>query len=66
VDCRPKTNATILWDTKGKLCKSGIGQGKETKTLNEVDVLMYRNEYRNLKLARASKGRGLRRSKEDW
>jgi hypothetical protein len=29
------TNTAILWDThdtKGKLCKGGIGQGKETKT----------------------------------
>jgi hypothetical protein len=26
-------------DTKGRLCKGGIGQGKETKNLNEVDVL---------------------------
>jgi hypothetical protein len=25
--------------TKGKLDKGGIGQGKETKNLNEVDVL---------------------------
>jgi hypothetical protein len=42
VDCRPKTNAAILWDmghTEGRLCKGGIGQGKETKNLNEVDVL---------------------------
>jgi hypothetical protein len=42
VDCRPKTNAVILWDighTKGRLWKGGIGQGKETKNLNEVDVL---------------------------
>jgi hypothetical protein len=40
--CRPKTNAAVLWDmghTKGRLCKGGIGQGKETKNLNEVDVL---------------------------
>jgi hypothetical protein len=25
--------------TKGRLCKGGIGKGKETKNLNEVDVL---------------------------
>jgi hypothetical protein len=25
--------------TKGSLCKGGIGEGKETKNLNEVDVL---------------------------
>jgi hypothetical protein len=25
--------------TKGRLCKGGIGQEKETKNLNEVDVL---------------------------
>jgi hypothetical protein len=28
----------------------GIGQGKETKILNVVDVLKHRNEYKNLKL----------------
>jgi hypothetical protein len=41
-DYRPKTNAAIIWDmghTKGRLCKGGIGQGKETKNVNEVDVL---------------------------
>jgi hypothetical protein len=41
-DYRPKTNAAILWDmghTKVRLCKEGIGQGKETKNLNVVDVL---------------------------
>jgi hypothetical protein len=41
-DYRPKTNAAILWDmghTKGRLHPGGIGQGKETKTLNVVDVL---------------------------
>jgi hypothetical protein len=41
-DFRPKTNAAILWDvvhTKGRLSKGGIGQGKETKNLNEIDVL---------------------------
>jgi hypothetical protein len=30
-DCRPKTIAGILWDTgdtKGRLCKGGIGQGR--------------------------------------
>jgi hypothetical protein len=42
VDCRPKTNAAILWDTghtEGRLCKGGIGQEKEMKNLNEFDVL---------------------------
>jgi hypothetical protein len=41
-DYRPKTNAVILWDTghtKGRLSTRVIGQGKETKYLNEVDVL---------------------------
>jgi hypothetical protein len=41
-DCRPKTNAAMLWDmghTKRRLCKGGIGQGKETKNLNEIVVL---------------------------
>jgi hypothetical protein len=40
-DCRPETNAAILWDmghTKGRLCKVGIGQGKKTNNLNVVDV----------------------------
>jgi hypothetical protein len=39
---RPKRNAAIFWDmdhTKGKPCMGGIGQGKETKNLNVVDVL---------------------------
>jgi hypothetical protein len=43
VDYRPKTNASILRDTghtKGRLCTGGIGQGKETKHLNEVNVLI--------------------------
>jgi hypothetical protein len=41
-DCRPKTNAAISWDmghTMRRLCKAGIGQGKETKNFNEFDVL---------------------------
>jgi hypothetical protein len=41
-DYRPKTHAVILWDTghtKGRLHTEGIGQGKETKNLNEADVL---------------------------
>jgi hypothetical protein len=42
VDYRPKTNAAVLWDTghtKGRPRTGGIGQGKETKNLNVVDVL---------------------------
>jgi hypothetical protein len=38
---RPKTNAGILWDmgyTKGRSCPGGIGQERETKNLNVVDV----------------------------
>jgi hypothetical protein len=68
-DYRPKTNAAILLQTghtKERLCKGTIGQGKETKHLNEVDVLSDRNEYRNFKLAMATMGRGLGRSEEDW
>jgi hypothetical protein len=41
-DYRPKTNAALLWDTghtKGRLHMGGTGQGKETKSLNVVDVL---------------------------
>jgi hypothetical protein len=40
MDCRPKTNAAILWDmghTKGRLCEGGLG--KETKNLNVIDML---------------------------
>jgi hypothetical protein len=42
VDCSSKTNAALLWDmghTKRRLCKGEIRQGKETKNLNEADVL---------------------------
>jgi hypothetical protein len=44
VDSTPKTNAAILGDTghtKGRCdqCRGGIGQGKETRNLNEGDVL---------------------------
>jgi hypothetical protein len=41
-DVRPKTNTAILWNTghtKRRLYKGGIGQGKETKNLDTVDVL---------------------------
>jgi hypothetical protein len=41
-DYRCKTNTTILWNTghtKRRLYKGGIGQGKETKNLDTVDVL---------------------------
>jgi hypothetical protein len=44
-DYRPKTNAAILWDTgdtMGRPHMGGIGQGKETKNLNVVDVLTVR------------------------
>jgi hypothetical protein len=50
--------------TKGRLCTGGIGQGKETKNLNVVDVFTVQ-EYRYFKLARATMGSGLGRSKED-
>jgi hypothetical protein len=40
VDYRTETNAgRDMGHTKGRLCKAGIGQGKETKNLNVVDVL---------------------------
>jgi hypothetical protein len=48
---------------KGRLCKGGIGQGKEVKNLNEVDVLTV---FRNFKLVGATMGSGLGRSEEDW
>jgi hypothetical protein len=41
-DYRPKTNAEILWHTghiKGPRI-GGTGQGKKTKNLNVVDVLI--------------------------
>jgi hypothetical protein len=42
-DYIPKTNTAILWDaaghTKRRSCIGGIGQGKETKKLNVVDML---------------------------
>jgi hypothetical protein len=44
----------------------GIGQGKETKNLNVVECSLHRNEYRNLKLAGTTMGRGLGRSEKDW
>jgi hypothetical protein len=41
-DYRSKTNAAIFWDMghiEERSCMGGIGQGKETKNLNVVDVL---------------------------
>jgi hypothetical protein len=52
--------------TRGRLCKGVTGQGKETKNLNEVDVSLYRNEYRHSKLSGATMGSRLGRSEEDW
>jgi hypothetical protein len=42
-DCRPKTDAVILWDmghTKRRLCMGGIGPQKENKNLNVVDMII--------------------------
>jgi hypothetical protein len=42
VEYRLKTNAAMLWDsdhTKGRPWTEAIGQGKEIKNLNVVDVL---------------------------
>jgi hypothetical protein len=42
-DYRPTTNAAILWNmghTKRRIYEEGIGQGKENKNLNVVDVLI--------------------------
>jgi hypothetical protein len=44
----------------------GIGKQKETKNLDVVDVLMYRNKYSNLKLAEATMRRGHGSSEEVW
>jgi hypothetical protein len=56
-DYRP-TRAAIIMDmghTKGRLHMGRIGQGEDTKILNVIDVCsLYRNECRNLKLARAA------------
>jgi hypothetical protein len=41
-----------------------IRKGKETKNLNFVDVLTVQ-EYRNFKLAKATMGRGQRKSEEN-
>jgi hypothetical protein len=54
--------------TKGRQGTGGIGQEKQTKNLNVVDVLMYslyRNEYRNFKTGQATMGSGLGRREED-
>jgi hypothetical protein len=51
--------------TKGKLYKGGIGQGKETKFWMSLMCSLYRNEYRNFRLACATMGSGLGRSEED-
>jgi hypothetical protein len=42
VEYRPKAYATLLWNisnNEGRLPTEGTEQGKETKNLNEVDVL---------------------------
>jgi hypothetical protein len=42
VDYRPKTKATILWDTghtKGRLHTGGTGKRKESNNVNVIDVL---------------------------
>jgi hypothetical protein len=65
VDCRLK-KAAILWDAahiKGMSFTRGMGQGKETTNFN-VMCCLNRNEYRNLKLAGATTGRGPGRSEE--
>jgi hypothetical protein len=57
VDYGPKTKPAILWDTghsKGRSPTGRIGKGKETKKLNVVYMLLCKNEYKNLTLARAT------------
>jgi hypothetical protein len=51
---------------KERPCTVGVGQGKESKTWMWLMCSQYRNEYRNLKLAWPTMGRGLGRSEEDW
>jgi hypothetical protein len=51
--------------TKRKLPTGGIAQGKETKTCIWLMCSLYRKEYRNVKLAGSTMGRGLKRSEED-
>jgi hypothetical protein len=68
VGYRLKTNAAILLDrshTKGKLHMGGIGEGKETKNLNVVDMPSVQREYSNLKLAKAIKGMEIGSNEED-
>jgi hypothetical protein len=69
VNYRPKIIAAILWDmghTKERPPLEGQEKGRKSKTLMWLICSWYRNEYRNLKLARATMGRGLKRSEEDW
>jgi hypothetical protein len=68
-DLRPKINVAILWDmdhNKGRPHTGGISQEQETKNLIWLMCSLYRNEYRNLKLAGATMGSGLGRNEEDW
>jgi hypothetical protein len=43
----------------------GIGEGKETKNLNVVDMPSVQREYSNLKLAKAIKGMEIGSNEED-
>jgi hypothetical protein len=57
VDYIPQANAAIFLESVTlKEDHTQVGQGKQTKNLNGVDVLW--KEYSNLKLALASMGRG--------
>jgi hypothetical protein len=67
-DYRPTTNVAILWNmghTYRRPCTGRLGQSKETKNSNVIDMLN-RNEYRNLKLAGATMGGGIGECEEDW
>jgi hypothetical protein len=68
-DYRPKKCSNIIGHgshTKGRLHTGGIQNRKETKYLNVVDVLTYRNECSNLQWTGATMGRGLASSEEVW
>jgi hypothetical protein len=46
--------------------REGYGKGRKPKTCMWLLCTFYRNEYNNLKLAKATMGRGLGSSEEDW
>jgi hypothetical protein len=70
MDYRSKTSAAVVLDTSHPTwgpSMGGIGQGKETKNLNMTDFFHCAGtNIVILKLAKATMGRGLGSSEEDW